>query len=129
MTTRIEQRSPDTRLDERVARLEVLVAQLLRQHDVDDDVALMRALVISVGGHVFNAQELRQHARIDVTLAAVLGRRSAKAIGRRLRRLANRPMAGYVLRKTARDNRGSIWCISTTEMHADAGIERDLSSR
>jgi len=90
---------------ERVAVLE----RAARVH-ADDDVALMAALVAAVGACVFSAAEILDHATIDRDLhAALRSRRTAKAVGLRLRGIADQPLGGFVLRRVGRDEHGILW--------------------
>jgi hypothetical protein len=109
-------------LEGEIAVLRDRVAGLERQTGlrVDDDRALMRALVGSVGACVFTAAELLQHATIDRALQTALRRyRTAKHVGKALRRIADQPIAGFVLRRVTRDHTGTIWGVQVAgDLHA-----------
>ncbi len=77
---------------------------------VDDDVELMAAIASRVGGAVFSARELLAHATVDRELRAALRRHgTVQQVGLRLRAIADRPLAGFVLCRVARDEHGILW--------------------
>jgi hypothetical protein len=69
---------------------------------------------------VFTAAELIAHAALDGELRAVLARyRTVKHLGKRLRALADQPIAGFVLRRVTRDSQGTIWALQVApDLHA-----------
>lgn len=100
------------------------VAALEHQAGVraDDDRALMRAIIGSVGAHVFSAGELVAHAVTDPELRAVLTRYgTAKRVGKCLRRIVDQPIAGFTLRRVGRDHSGTIWAVQVDpDLHRGA---------
>lgn len=86
---------------------------------VDDDAALMRVLVGSVGDTVFSARELVAHARVDHELQAALRSRTTQQVGKRLRAMVDQPRGGFVLRRIGRDHAGTIWAVQVLDdLHA-----------
>ena len=95
----------ETKLDAALARD--------RQPDSDPDEALLvLAIATSLGGQAFTAADLRGHARLDADLARVLGDRSVRQIGKRLRRMAGRTVAGLYVRRIKRESGGVLWHVS-----------------
>ena len=75
----------------------------------------MAAVVASVGATVFTAAELVAHARVDRDLDAAVRGYTAKRLGKRLRALADHPIAGCVLRRVGRDHAGTIWAVQVVD--------------
>ena len=117
----------------RLAALERRMDRFERQADrpADDDRVLMRALVNSVGGAVFSAGDLVTHATLDPALQAALRRYpTARSVGKRLRAIADLPIAGFAVRRVGRDNTGTIWGVVqvTDNLHADACSAEDAGA-
>jgi hypothetical protein len=74
-----------------------------------DDVALVVAIAASIGSRVFASDELLAHAAVDETLRAALERTTPRRLGKRLRRLIDRDVAGFTLRRIKR-----FWVLQVT---------------
>lgn len=92
-----------------------------RGRDAADDARLMTALAARVGGLAFSAGELLAHTHVDDTLAQALhGLATPRHVGKRLRALADRPIAGFVLQAVDRDAAGTIWIVQVAHLHTHA---------
>jgi hypothetical protein len=90
----------------------------------DADVAFLMAIAgSSVGGSVFSAADLWQHAAVvDDALGHALAGQSVVQIGRRLRALAGRALGGLQVQRVKRDAAGIVWCVVVaSDLHAKAG--------
>jgi NAD(P)-dependent dehydrogenase (short-subunit alcohol dehydrogenase family) len=116
----------------RVAALEATVTALSKRLDLTfnpaglfpqsgtDDARFLAAIAASVHGHAFSARELVNHATVDPELRAALdGVTSAKRVGKRLHRLADRNVGGLTLRRVDRDRDGTIWIVQVADLHAN----------
>jgi hypothetical protein len=100
-------------LETHVAILETAIAAgRRRETDPADDDAWWIALVRVYGDRTFSARDLVEHARLDVDLATVIGRRSIAEVGLTLRALAKRPHADVRLVRVGRDRDGVVWTIT-----------------
>jgi transposase len=100
-------------LDARIARLDADLAALHRQRR--DEVAFVHLLAAVTGGRIFSAADLVAHAAVDPALREVLGPTpSPRTVGRRLSRLANRSLDGFILRRVDRDEDGCMWTVALT---------------
>ena len=55
--------------------------------------------------------------------------RTATHVGKCLRRVADQPIAGFVLRRVGRDNTGTIWGVQVTgDLHAGACAAEDAGA-
>jgi hypothetical protein len=104
-----------------------ILAALERQRrpSAVNDARFVAAIAASVKVCAFSSAELSQHARVDADLRAVLGGRTSRQIGKRLRALADRPVGGFVVRRIGRDGDGTIWTVQVDDLHADAGTRVD----
>jgi hypothetical protein len=97
----------------RLKGLEQLVAQIERRLPVTDG-ELVAELARATGGTSFTLRELEAHAEVDPILRETL-ERSPKPLGPALRRLAERPCGGFVLRRIKREFSGWRWFVTTSD--------------
>lgn len=82
-----------------------------------DPAILIPAIAARVGDLDFNARELRDHAAVDPVLAAALGARSARSIGKLLTGMVGKSIDGVTIRRIGSDRDGAIWRVWSK--HAD----------
>ena len=111
----------------RVARLEAIVTGLQRQlAEPAEAVAFVGVIASATRGRVFSAGELVAHAQVDAGLRRVIGDRTSRQIGKRLRAVVDRPSGGYIVRRIGRDGSGSIWAVQVLDhLHGGAGLGLD----
>lgn len=126
---RLRQRATPLHVDEHAALLGELaelrkrVEALEARHVRRDDRVVLIAIGESVRGRVFSAAELFTHATNDPTLADALRGLTAKRLGKYLRTLANRPLAGLMLQRVGRDRDGSIWAVQVVgDLHRGSSV-------
>lgn len=97
----------------RVAALEYQVGTLLRRRDIHDPLADARLLssIAAKGERAFRASDLARHAQHDSELRQALDGCTPRRIGKRLRRLASYPIAGYTVEVVTRDSGGRMWVV------------------
>ena len=118
--------APDVerRLDVLEAEVRTLRNDLARvvrlKPDPVSDAAFLMAVAAAIQGRTFSARELVNHATVDSELRAALrGVTSARRIGKRLHRLADRTVGGLRLIRVDRDRDGTIWCVQVGDLHAN----------
>jgi hypothetical protein len=119
--------SPDP-IEARFCSLERHVAELesrLTAVEPLTDAEFLKAVATSVKGRVFNTLELRRHARVDSDLRRALGTHTNLQLGKKLERLAGRPIGGFVLQRIKRDETGVLWAVGLADLHDDAGADDD----
>jgi hypothetical protein len=78
--------------------------------------ALLQAIYAHVGSTSFSVAELMKHALAgSPELRAALAEMNGRKLGRALRRLRNRELAGLVLIRESEDSFGVVWRIFATE--------------
>ena len=107
---------PADDLDAQIARLELELAKRKQERADRQDALFLQLIARSIPiGVAFNTGEVIEHAAVDPDLARTIANMTAKEIGRRLARLARRPlMTSVVLVYVGRDRRGCIWTIAQT---------------
>jgi hypothetical protein len=103
-------------LEQRVAHLEQALSR--RRLPAVDDWTLLRALTIALGDRVFSSADLVAFARVDDPLRAVLGTADERRVGRRLARLCDHVLHGFVLVRVKRSCAGHVWSV---RQHTHAG--------
>jgi hypothetical protein len=109
-----ELRATVQRLDARVQALEHPAPRM-------PDAAWLVTIAEATQGRVFSVAELRAHRRVDAALRRALAGMSNQQIGKRLRRLHQRPVAPFRVDHLGRDQAGAIWQVRVDDSHADAG--------
>lgn len=101
-------------LSARIVDLTSALRQARRRHRAQQDRALVIAMVRAVGGLAFSASMLWRHGLVDAEMREALataGLTTPARLGKRLARLTDCDVAGFVVRKLGRDNAGAVWSI------------------
>ena len=106
-------------LERRVAALEQ--ARERRSVSAEDHALFVMAIAAAIGGAAFTASELRPHPELQQALGSL----TVRQIGKRLRALAGREMAGYVVVRIGREGSGVLWSVQVAHLHThpSAGAE------
>lgn len=82
-----------------------------------DDGRFVAIVAATTEGHRFSVDELFDHAQLHAELAAALHGATCQHVGKRLRRLAGRPIDGLMVRRVGRDENGAVWTVSAADLH------------
>jgi hypothetical protein len=98
-----------------LARLAVLEADRRdhrrRSGTLKADAGLLSALAATIGSSAFSAGDMIRLAQHHPELDAAIGAATVRALGIRLRRIARRPVARYVLHRVKRAAEGQLWTL------------------
>lgn len=98
----------ESRFDRLEGRTAVLEAERRRDRD------LLAAIVQHMPNVVFGASELLAHGRVHEALGAALtaaGIQNPRTLGKRLRAILARPVAGFRVEQVGRDRAGWLWSV------------------